>query len=307
MTNPNTAIPPESFEMHVSDRIHEKLNGVIEMSRQEQRFLNGLIRQFRPRKILEIGVSAGGSSALILNAIQDVPEAHLYSVDFSNTYYRDRNKKCGFYVEENFPEFLARWTLKTGKLAAEYMDEFGCEFDFCFIDTAHCLPGEILDYLMVLPYLKNHAFVTLHDLSLYTLDFNDGYKHDCDIAPSLLFSLVNEPKWQIDSGYVFPNMGAFRVDHGKASPYIDDLFRILTLPWAYIPDRKDHQTLIDHFSRHYHKDQVELFQKIYSHQYDQFYNKKPVKNRHGKDLTIVKKIFREFKRPFRQMNDLIFR
>lgn len=33
----------------------------------EPYFLNGIIRKFKPRKFLEVGVASGGSSVLILN------------------------------------------------------------------------------------------------------------------------------------------------------------------------------------------------------------------------------------------------
>lgn len=35
-------------------------------------FINGIIRKLKPKKCLEIGVSNGGSSILILNAIKDI-------------------------------------------------------------------------------------------------------------------------------------------------------------------------------------------------------------------------------------------
>lgn len=52
-----------------------------EMSEHERRFLNGIIRELKPEKILEVGVSAGRSSVIILNAIKDIEDAKLYSID----------------------------------------------------------------------------------------------------------------------------------------------------------------------------------------------------------------------------------
>lgn len=51
------------------------------MSEHERRFLNGIIRELKPEKILEVGVSAGRSSVIILNAIKDIEDAKLYSID----------------------------------------------------------------------------------------------------------------------------------------------------------------------------------------------------------------------------------
>ena len=47
------------------------------------------------------------------------------------------------------------------------MDGKGC-IDFCLIDTSHLIPGEILDFLMILPYLKDNATVVFHDVKLHT-------------------------------------------------------------------------------------------------------------------------------------------
>ena len=49
------------------------------MGGNQREFINGIIRKFKPKKIVEIGVYYGGSSAVILNAIKDIEGAHLYS------------------------------------------------------------------------------------------------------------------------------------------------------------------------------------------------------------------------------------
>ena len=51
------------------------------MSIDELYFINGLIRKYKPKKIIEIGVCTGATSATILNAIKDIEESKLYSVD----------------------------------------------------------------------------------------------------------------------------------------------------------------------------------------------------------------------------------
>ena len=87
---------PEKFENEVLNEINDILDIEIlkrnttsefteikkfcEMSFLERCFLNGIIRQSKPIKILELGVAAGGSSAIILNAIKDFDNAKLYSV-----------------------------------------------------------------------------------------------------------------------------------------------------------------------------------------------------------------------------------
>ena len=47
----------------------------------QKEFLNGVVRKFKPKKVLEIGVAEGGSSIIILNAIKDIKHSHLFSID----------------------------------------------------------------------------------------------------------------------------------------------------------------------------------------------------------------------------------
>ena len=112
----------ENYETSVLEVIrHTDFQIYSEMLPVESAFLNGIIRKHRPRKILEIGVAAGASSALILNAIKDIPGAHLYSIDLSQSYYKNATLKTGFLVKKSFPELMSKWTLSTGIIALYFM------------------------------------------------------------------------------------------------------------------------------------------------------------------------------------------
>ena len=71
----------ENFEQERFFEIENKLKGFIEMTTDEQRFVNGMVRKVKPKKIVEIGVAYGGTSAIILNAIKDIKDSKLYSID----------------------------------------------------------------------------------------------------------------------------------------------------------------------------------------------------------------------------------
>ena len=62
-------------------------------------FINRLIRKHKPKNCLEIGVARGGSSILILNAIKDLPDSRLVSIDLNILFNKDR---IGYLVEKNF-------------------------------------------------------------------------------------------------------------------------------------------------------------------------------------------------------------
>ena len=126
------------------------------MWNNQREFLNGIIRKFKPRKILEVGVSRGGSSIIMLNAIEDVKKAKLYSIELDNVDY------IGECVQKYFPQFLKSWTLFKGNIATEFLEKIGNNIEMAFFDSAHFESGEILDFLMVLPLLKDGAIVIFH-------------------------------------------------------------------------------------------------------------------------------------------------
>lgn len=70
------------------------------MSEFESAFLCGLLKKFKPKKILEVGVSAGGTTPIILQCLEDNgQEYEMYSIDVSEKYYRDSNKETGFIAK----------------------------------------------------------------------------------------------------------------------------------------------------------------------------------------------------------------
>jgi predicted O-methyltransferase YrrM len=67
-----------------------------EMSAFESAFVCGLIKENRPRKILEVGVAAGGTTSIILQCNEDLglgEECEVFSVDLNELYYRGAVKR----------------------------------------------------------------------------------------------------------------------------------------------------------------------------------------------------------------------
>jgi len=97
-----------------------------EMTHKERAFLNGIIRKTKPKTIVEIGLSAGGSTCVILNAIRDMENAKLYSFDYNTIWYRDNGKdngrKTGFLVKQIVPDLASKWMLCTGGVPCKYLD-----------------------------------------------------------------------------------------------------------------------------------------------------------------------------------------
>ena len=254
---------PEKFENEVLNQINDILDIKItkskltsEMTYLERYFLNGIVRQTKPKKILELGVSAGGSSVIILNAIKDFDNAKLYSVDYNKKWYIDNSKDVGFIIDEKFSNLKNKWKLYTGGTAAKYMEEIGGEIDLCLIDTMHANPGEFLDFLIVLPYLKKNAILILHDIALH-------HTYKFCITNGILFSCLNGNKLSFNEGLWnrFANIGAVILDENIKDNILDYLY-LLTLPWEYLPTDNDIYECQKLFSKNYEEEFVDTFMNI---------------------------------------------
>ena len=58
----------------------------VEMSEEEIWLIKHLIEKYNPRKIVEIGISAGGNTVNLLNWKDD--DAQLFSIDLAENWYK---------------------------------------------------------------------------------------------------------------------------------------------------------------------------------------------------------------------------
>lgn len=132
-----------------------------------------------------------------------------------------------------------------GHVIPEYLAEIGSDIDFVMLDTIHCLPGELLDFLCILPHLKDGAVVCVHDISLSQRVRTWPTMH----ATNILFHTVTADKIlnfvpetmqgeTLHAEFAFPNIGAFRIT-SETRAYVLDVFLALTLRWAYPPNGRD--------------------------------------------------------------------
>lgn len=237
-----------------------------EMSEFEQSFLCGMIKNAHPKKVVEIGIAAGGTTAVILNCLAMLGgDVQMYSCDLNNTYYRDASKPVGFVAEELKPHIFSgketegkvSHTVLSGGYAPEFLPEIGSDIDFLILDTAHSLPGELLDFIACLPYLKKGATVVLHDISMNVMITEYSY------ATKVLFDTVVADKYLMpaqDRPCAYPNIGAFKIT-GDTYKYINDCFSALTITWHYMPQAAELKIYHDFYSAEYETELVELYDK----------------------------------------------
>ena len=76
----------------------------------QREFINGIIRKYKPKKLVEIGVLLGGSSIIMLNSIKDIKDSKLYSIELRE------QKWIGKCAYEYFPNLINKWKLFKGDI-----------------------------------------------------------------------------------------------------------------------------------------------------------------------------------------------
>ena len=238
----------DQYDTNIYNTIKTKLiqSNCSLMGPNQREFLNGVIRKFKPKKILELGVNRGGSSIIILNAIKDLKNAKLFSIDLSSS------RTIGECVPKFFQNYLNKWQLFTGNIAAKFMEKIGKNIDMVFIDTAHFEPGEILDFLMVFPFLRDKALVGFHDINLQ-IQYAGWNNSRNEWAPYLIFNILKGKKYlPSGKGILTKGIGFIKLEKNQLN-YIYDYFRALGGQWQYFP-QEEHTELMKKFIKRFYDD-----------------------------------------------------
>jgi predicted O-methyltransferase YrrM len=270
-------IAPSAEENRVLDSLKDSYIKTSQMSDEDRRFLNSLIRRNKPQKLLEVGFHAGASSVVILNAISDINGAFLYSIDKGK---KIEEKDKGYIVEE-YPELKGKWKMFTGGFALNFIEEIGGKIDFCFIDTTHINPGEILDFLMVLPFLKENAVVVFHDTNLHTFRYPYGilsspqwdiewnsYAITTNLTISSIFGKKmichDFVKRESCSKIYFANIAAVKLNN-KTKNHLFELFNLLTIKWQYNIIGDERKSILSFFEKYYNAFYADYLKAVFDY------------------------------------------
>ena len=246
----------DKYDIDKYNEIKNKLNETrcSQMFSNHREFLNGIIRKFKPHKILEIGVQYGGSSIIILNAINDIKNSKLYSIDLNS------EQKVGECVYKYFPQFLENWNLFKGNIATEFLEQIGNNIDMVFIDTAHFEPGEILDFLIALPFLKEEAIVIFHDIAH---QITTGFQRN-EWAPYIIFNEIRGEKYLPSGNYILKHdIGAIKLEKNQKN-YYNDYFRCLGGQWQYFPKEIYINQIRKYIKKYYDEECLMIFEESVS-------------------------------------------
>ena len=246
----------DQYEVFKYNNIKQKLEYAkcSEMWDNQKEFLNGIIRKFKPKKILEIGVRYGGSSIVILNAIDDFKNSKLYSIDL------DKGEYVGQCVKIFFPNLMKNWILFKGNISTEYIEKIGNNIEMALIDTAHFEPGEILDFLIILPFLNKNAIIIFHDIANQITRSTTRNEW----APYIIFNGIRGEKY-LPSGKAIlkQDIGAIKLESNQEL-YYHDYFRLLGGQWQYLPKEIHINQLRNFFKKYYDGDCLIMFEEAVS-------------------------------------------
>lgn len=94
---PNNAEPRNKINQKFNTYFDEKKKTHTFMDFYESAFLCGMLKQKQPKKILEVGVAGGGTTSIILQALEDLGKPYeMHSTDISETFYVNKSKLTGF-------------------------------------------------------------------------------------------------------------------------------------------------------------------------------------------------------------------
>lgn len=246
------------------EAVHAISEVVTEMSGEDHAFLCEMIKRRNPRKVLEVGVAEGGTSAIIHCAVAMLRDDYqIFSLDLCKEYYRDSSLETGYEykrIEDKLShtgshEFILGYSL------AEKMESIGGDIDLVILDTNHVMPGENLDFIAALPYLSADALVVLHDVSYsYLISMSPQYVNRISavnsVSTRVLFSTVVGEKYVPKSAKY--NIAAFQVD-ADTRKYIGNVLIGLGLPWTYVPSEDMVNDYKNIYSKHYESDILRLF------------------------------------------------
>lgn len=140
------------------------------VSGEDAAFLVHMVSALQPSTVVELGVASGASSAALLFALDQLPEAPsraLYSCDVRATCYFNEAYETGQACREMYPTPRAAWhrafSTDARRLAAQ-LPPGGA--DLTFIDANHSHPWPLLDLLHVTAFARPGSWIILHDVDL---------------------------------------------------------------------------------------------------------------------------------------------
>ena len=142
------------------------------------------------------------------------------------------------------------------------------KFDFVFLDTAHTSPGEILNFIELLPFLNDNATLVLHDILWHSSTNKNIYPSNVYLYPVIYGDKVLLKNKDGSIG----NIGAIFLSNNQEKYYLDYFFLLFAF-WVYMPKDNEINDLRIFIKNFYKKN---IYLKIFDNAVEK--NKISIKN-----------------------------
>lgn len=164
-----------------------------------------LVRKYKPSVIVETGTSMGWSSFMILTAIKNNNEGHLYSFDLNASENVKKEGGVGYLVTGDLKK---NWTLKIEdtKIGLESLLKELNVIDMFVHDSEHTYETMMLEYNLAWNYLRNGGILCSDDIN-HSKAFEEFTEiHKNEINSTHAFQEISRPS---DDQNLRPYVGYF--------------------------------------------------------------------------------------------------
>ena len=142
------------------------------------------------------------------------------------------------------------------------MKDIESDIDMVLIDSSHFEPGEILDFLIVLPFLSEEAIIIMHDIANQITaprKYRGWLGKRNEWAPYIIFNSIRG-KIYLPSGnnLLTHNIGAKKLDINQKQ-YFHEYFRVLGGQWQYFPKEEYIKEMHEYIKKYYDSDCLNIF------------------------------------------------
>lgn len=192
-------------------------------------------------------------------------DATLTSVDLNASFYKNGDRgtadETGYLAKRLFRS-PANWTLHTGMYLPEIIGDLGGDFDLCVLDTVHYLPGELLDYPVVMKFIGPGGVFVIHDVLYHQYSNPEGHSntlvYDVAVGDKILCLNNDARQWR-----QLTNIGAMVVNKDTLR-YMGNAFLAMSMPWKCGMGDRQLRAYHDFYMRQYGPDCAKMF--LYSYE-----------------------------------------
>lgn len=145
--------------------------------------------------------------------------------------------------------------MKKNSTIADCAADIGAGIDMVVLDAAHGLPGEVLYFLLILPWVNVDCVFVVHDINIQL------YFETRSQAPRVLINTVRAEKFYprtTEYAYGLPNIGAFIPNHDTRKS-LDDLFNVLLMSWVTLLPKSKLAKAREVLAANYSEENVSVF------------------------------------------------